>query len=145
MPVRFAPDATFPRQLVVEADVKSNRLVDPAGTLATQLTSLLQADALKGKRIAVGSGSRGIDRIPEIVRAVVAVLKAKGAEPFIVPVMGNHGGSTAEGQGASSRAWASPRPRSARQSDRAWTPAWSATRRPARRSTSPRKPWLPTA
>ena len=60
--------------------------------------ALLQADALKGKRIAVGAGSRGIDHIPDIVRAVVAVLKAKGAEPFIVPVMGNHGGSTAEGQ-----------------------------------------------
>ena len=83
MPVRFAPDATFPRQLVVEADVKSDRLADPAGALAAQLTSLLadEADALYGKRIAVGAGSRGIDRIPEVVRTVVAVLKAKGAGP----------------------------------------------------------------
>jgi hypothetical protein len=98
MPVRFAPDATFPRQLVVEADVKSSPLADPAGSLAAQLTALVQADAVRGKRIAIGAGSRGIDHIPDIVRAVVAVLKAKGAEPFIVPVMGNHGGSTAEGQ-----------------------------------------------
>ena len=29
---------------------------------------------------------------------MVTVLKAKGALPFIVPVMGNHGGATAEGQ-----------------------------------------------
>jgi Domain of unknown function (DUF362) len=100
MPVRFAPDATFPRQLVVEADVPSNRLADPAGALAAQLTALLadEADALFGKRIAIGAGSRGIDRIPEVIRTVVTVLKAKGALPFILPVMGNHGGATAEGQ-----------------------------------------------
>ena len=99
MPVRFAPDATFPRQLLVEADVKSKRLADPAGD-ARRAADVAHPGrrACKGKRIAVGAGSRGIDRIPDIVRAVVAVLKAKGAEPFIVPVMGNHGGSTAEGQ-----------------------------------------------
>ena len=98
MPVRFATDAQFPKQLVVEADVKSRRLADPTGVLAGQLGALLDAGALRGKRIAVGAGSRGIDHIPDIVRTVVAALKAKGAEPFIVPVMGNHGGSTAEGQ-----------------------------------------------
>jgi hypothetical protein len=96
---RVAPDAQFPRQLVVEADVKSSRHADPAGALAAQLTAMFgEADAIRGKRIAVGAGSRGIDRIPEIVRTVVTVLKAKGAIPFVVPVMGNHGGSTAEGQ-----------------------------------------------
>src|SRR4051812_18999805 len=98
MPVRFAPDATFPRQLVVEADVPSNRLADPAGALASQLAALVQADAVRGKRIAVGAGSRGIDRIPEVIRTVVTVLKEKGALPFVLPVMGNHGGATAEGQ-----------------------------------------------
>ena len=99
MPVRFAPDATFPRQLVVEADVPSDRLADPAAVLAAQLTALLadEADALLGKRIAIGAGSRGIDRIPEVPHRAT-VLKAKGALPFIVPVMGNHGGATAEGQ-----------------------------------------------
>ena len=98
MPVRFAPDATFPRQLVFEADVPSNRLADPAGALASQLAALVQADAVRGKRIAVGAGSRGIDRIPEVIRTVVTVLKENGALPFILPVMGNHGGATAEGQ-----------------------------------------------
>ena len=53
---------------------------------------------MRGKRIAVGAGSRGIDRIPEVIRTVVTVLKEKGALPFILPVMGNHGGATAEGQ-----------------------------------------------
>jgi hypothetical protein len=49
-------------------------------------------------RVAVGVGSRGIARIDEIVRAVVRELRARGAEPFIVPAMGSHGASTAAGQ-----------------------------------------------
>lgn len=52
----------------------------------------------KGKRVAIGVGSRGINRIDEIVAAVVSCLKEKGAEPFIVPAMGSHGGATPSGQ-----------------------------------------------
>ena len=51
-----------------------------------------------GARIAVGVGSRGLSNLPEIVRAVVAKLKAAGAEPFITSAMGSHGGATARGQ-----------------------------------------------
>jgi len=49
-------------------------------------------------RVAVAVGSRGITRLEEIVRAVVDELKQAGANPFIVPAMGSHGGATAEGQ-----------------------------------------------
>lgn len=53
---------------------------------------------LTGKRIAVGVGSRGIANIALITKTVVDVLKQAGASPFIVPVMGSHGGATPEGQ-----------------------------------------------
>jgi hypothetical protein len=49
-------------------------------------------------RIAIGVGSRGIARIDEIVRALVAELKRAGATPFVVPAMGSHGASNADGQ-----------------------------------------------
>ena len=49
-------------------------------------------------RIAVGVGSRGIANLVPVVRSVVSYLKAAGAEPFIIPAMGSHGGATAEGQ-----------------------------------------------
>lgn len=52
----------------------------------------------RGPKVAVGVGSRGIDRIDEIVEAVIGCLVEKGAEPFIVPAMGSHGGATSEGQ-----------------------------------------------
>lgn len=51
-----------------------------------------------GARLAVTVGSRGIASLPAIVRAIVDALKSRGANPFIVPAMGSHGGATAEGQ-----------------------------------------------
>lgn len=53
-----------------------------------------------GSRIAVGVGSRGIRNMDAIAKAVVDSLKAAGAEPFLIPVMGSHGAATAEGQAA---------------------------------------------
>ena len=51
-----------------------------------------------GMRIAITAGSRGIRNVDEITRSVAACVKSYGAQPFIVPAMGSHGGATAEGQ-----------------------------------------------
>ena len=51
-----------------------------------------------GMEIALTAGSRGIAGIDAILRSLVAILKEMGAEPFVVPAMGRHGGATAEGQ-----------------------------------------------
>ncbi len=48
--------------------------------------------------VAIGVGSRGVAAIAEIVATLVAALKSAGAKPFIVPAMGSHGASTADGQ-----------------------------------------------
>ena len=50
------------------------------------------------RSIALGVGSRGIAHIGTFVAAVVRELRARGADPFIVPAMGSHGASTAQGQ-----------------------------------------------
>ena len=62
-----------------------------------QLAQLPTMD-LSGKRIAITAGSRGIYGLVEAVRALVSYFKQKGADPFIVPAMGSHGGATAQGQ-----------------------------------------------
>ena len=49
-------------------------------------------------RIALGVGSRGITGLPVMVKRLVERIRGAGAEPFIVPAMGSHGGATAEGQ-----------------------------------------------
>ena len=51
-----------------------------------------------GARVCIAAGSRGIDRIDEVVRATVERVREAGASVFIIPAMGSHGGATAEGQ-----------------------------------------------
>jgi hypothetical protein len=58
----------------------------------------LDAVELPSGSVAIGVGSRGVAGIGEVVAALVEVLQESGAEPFVVPAMGSHGASTAEGQ-----------------------------------------------
>src|SRR5205823_656864 len=52
----------------------------------------------KGAKIAVAVGSRGISNLQQVVGAAIRWLKGHGAEPYIIPAMGSHGGATPEGQ-----------------------------------------------
>lgn len=89
---------TLPRQVLVEPRVEHHALPDPASELAAQLAASWSADDWKGRRVAVAVGSRGIDRIALMTRTVVGWLRGRGAEPFLLPAMGSHGGGTPEGQ-----------------------------------------------
>lgn len=90
MPLRFAP---------VRQQVSSERVNDVATRTREGLHALpLNARVRPGMRIAVALPSRGIPSMPEIVRVVIAELRALSAQPFLVPAMGSHGGGTAEGQ-----------------------------------------------
>jgi len=51
-----------------------------------------------GESVAVAVGSRGIAELTLIVASVVEFLRGLGAEPYVVPAMGSHGGATAAGQ-----------------------------------------------
>ncbi len=53
-----------------------------------------------GDRVAIAVGSRGIANLSLIIATIVECLKSVGAEPFIVPAMGSHGGASAAGQTA---------------------------------------------
>ncbi len=52
----------------------------------------------RGGSVAIGVGSRGLASLPQLVKATVEWFRNNGAEPFVVPCMGSHGGATAEGQ-----------------------------------------------
>ena len=72
-------------------------IADIAAEVARQLDSLPPPP--RGP-IAVTAGSRGIANIAAITRAAGQWLRARGAEPFLVPCMGSHNGGTADGQRA---------------------------------------------
>ena len=56
------------------------------------------ANVEAGQRIAVTGSSRGIANLALVVRECVSALREAGADPFVVPAMGSHGGATPEGQ-----------------------------------------------
>ena len=55
-------------------------------------------DSLKGKKVGLAVGSRGISNIPLIVRTMVDYVREKGGDPIIFPAMGSHGNGEASGQ-----------------------------------------------
>ena len=76
-------------------------LDDIPATLARSWAACPAAKAVRpGMRVALSVGSRGIAELPVLVAAIAARVRACGAEPFVVPAMGSHGGATAEGQKA---------------------------------------------
>lgn len=90
-------DAPFPRLIPVRQNLDAARIEDVAAATAQALEPL-RARITPGMSVAITAGSRGIDDKPAIVRAAGEWLRAAGAEPFVVPAMGSHGGATAEGQ-----------------------------------------------
>jgi hypothetical protein len=92
-------DVPLPRMVKVRQTFPATRLDDVPGALRRELVKEEIVRQVKpGMRVAVAVGSRGVADIPTLVRVTVEELKRLGAEPFIIPAMGSHGGATAEGQ-----------------------------------------------
>lgn len=91
----------YPRIFRVRQRFEQRRVEDVAATVDAELATLaLHARVRPGQTVAVTAGSRGIAHIDVILRAIIDHLRRLGAEPFVVPAMGSHGGGTAEGQRA---------------------------------------------
>lgn len=89
----------FPRMMKVRQHFEAPQVDDIPTTVKAQIDALnLSGKVNKGDSVAVTVGSRGINNIAVITKGIVDALKDLGAEPFIVPAMGSHGGGTAEGQ-----------------------------------------------
>jgi hypothetical protein len=89
----------LPPMALVRQRFPREHIADVRASVAEALrASGLPSRLRPGARIAVTVGSRGIAQLPAIVGAAVATLRELGAEPFVVPAMGSHGGATAEGQ-----------------------------------------------
>lgn len=89
--------SSLPSVLRIRQQFPASAPLNIAATIAAEFGKL-RAKIRPGARIAVGVGSRGIAHLAEIVAAVLAQVRAAGADPFIIPAMGSHGGATPEGQ-----------------------------------------------
>ena len=90
-------DAPFPRMLPVRQKFDAPQVRDVAAATREALEPLRERVST-GMRVALTAGSRGIHDKPEVLRATGDWLRSLGAEPFVVPAMGSHGGATVEGQ-----------------------------------------------
>src|SRR6185312_11233069 len=89
----------FPRMFAVRQKFPASPPLDIPAVVRREFKAQDILSKLKpGAQIAVAACSRGISNIKDIVAAVLGVLKAAGAKPFILPAMGSHGGATPEGQ-----------------------------------------------
>lgn len=92
-------DVKLPQMVRVHQQFDQSRVEDVPGEVRKQLAREEIAQTIRpGMRIAITCGSRGLDNLKEIIRTIVEVCKQHGAEPFIIPAMGSHGGATAQGQ-----------------------------------------------
>lgn len=90
-------DAEFPDLLRVRQILEAPTEPDPAAAVRRELDPL-RRNITPGMSVAITAGSRGIGDLATVVGAAGAWLREAGAEPFVVPAMGSHGGATAEGQ-----------------------------------------------
>ncbi|MEI8240893.1 MAG: lactate racemase domain-containing protein [Actinomycetota bacterium] len=95
----FHPDLKVPALTEVSLPVPRP---DPVGDVMVaarlDVVARFAHSVTPGMTIAVGGGSRGLTDRVALLKGVIAGLRELGAEPFVVPAMGSHGGATAEGQ-----------------------------------------------
>ena len=91
IPRMFKVKQTFPRPIILPEEIPE--------IVKRELSQKKFSSQIKpGMNIAITAGSRGIANVVIITKAIVDFALSKGANPFVVPAMGSHGGATAEGQ-----------------------------------------------
>jgi hypothetical protein len=93
------PTRPLPRFFRVRQDLPRDRVSDVVASVRGELQRLgLEQRLQRGASVAITAGSRGIADIPLVLRTVADCVRDAGAEPFMVPAMGSHGGATPDGQ-----------------------------------------------
>lgn len=97
--LRLLEGTRLPRVAPVRQRFEVADAGDPAEAVRRAMAGAECAGRIRpGMSVALTVGSRGVAALEQLVPAIVSQLRTGGAEPFIVPAMGSHGGATAEGQ-----------------------------------------------
>lgn len=92
-------DIELPNMIEVHQTFSRPKIVEIEKAVRAELEKEGIGNKIKPQmKIAITGGSRGICNIPVILRTIASFCKECGAQPFIFPAMGSHGGGTAEGQ-----------------------------------------------
>jgi hypothetical protein len=89
----------YPRFQFIKQQYPDPGPVSIAEAVSNELAATGLLEPLKpGHKVALTAGSRGIGAKPEVLRVLAEAVKEKGADPFLIPAMGSHGGGTGPGQ-----------------------------------------------
>ena len=92
-------DVPLPKMVKIRQTFNADEILDVSAALSAALVESGQLAQIRpGMNIAIPAGSRGVAQIATLVRTTVAEVKKLGANPFVVPAMGSHGGATGAGQ-----------------------------------------------
>lgn len=90
---------SYPNMTILRQQLDNTEVNDVPSAVKEEMKLIhLPALITPGSKVAITAGSRGITDIVPVLGAVVREVKEAGAQPFLVPAMGSHGGATAEGQ-----------------------------------------------
>jgi hypothetical protein len=99
IPVEAMEDVKIPKMVRIKQSYDKTGISNiPAHIRNRMENDISDHKRFKGKKLCITAGSRGIPDLDVIIKSIIDVLKEWGAEPFIIPAMGSHGGATAEGQ-----------------------------------------------
>lgn len=89
----------LPPVALISQDIPAPEVEDISRVLDQGFSRLgLSKKVQPGQRVALTGGSRGISDMAPVLKHTVSFLRSLGAEPYISPAMGSHGGATASGQ-----------------------------------------------
>jgi hypothetical protein len=95
----FAAELEIPTLYEVELEVPDPPAVADLEHVVHQQVIERWSDRVSPQMtVAVGAGSRGLTGRNELLRGTITGLRTLGAEVFVVPAMGSHGGGTGDGQ-----------------------------------------------
>lgn len=97
-PIQGLEEIPIPNMVTVRQFYDSQKIEHVKEHMQKELEQVGNRAAYRGKRICITVGSRGIPQMDVMIKTMCEVLKSWGAEPFIIPSMGSHGGACAEGQ-----------------------------------------------
>ena len=92
-------DVSLPRFALVRQVFPNDAITDVPAYLKEKLADPDLASRIRpGMKVVLTGSSRQIANMPVILRELARFVKARGAQPYIIPAMGSHGGATDEGQ-----------------------------------------------
>ena len=93
------PRRPLPPMRHVRQSLPADHIPDVRKDVREKLTGSGLLGAIQpGHRIAITAGSRGIGGLVEILSGIIDAVRERRGEPFVIPAMGSHGGSTPDGQ-----------------------------------------------